>query len=99
MIIHTYVLENLVVLHNFFLQVMEVCIGACEKYINDKRNNGLIAKNIKDALDSRYLCGGGPSPAWHVVVGERYSFEIVYEVTNLLYMFFSARLAICVWKI
>ena len=77
---------------------MEVCICACEKYINDKRNNGLIAKNIKDALDSRYLCGGGPS-AWHVVVGERYSFEIVYEVTNLLYMFFSARLAICVWKI
>ena len=77
---------------------MEVCISACEKYINAKFNNGLIAKNIKDALDSRYLCGGGPS-AWHVVVGERYSFEIVYEVSNLLYMFFSARLAICVWKI
>ena len=76
---------------------MEVCISACEKHINDKRNNGLIAKIIKDTLDSRYGCGG--PAAWHVVVGERYSFEIVYEVTSLLYMFFSARLAICVWKI
>ena len=76
---------------------MEVCICACEKHINDRLDNGLVAKKIKSALDSRYR-SGGPS-AWHVVVGERYSFEIVYEVKNLLYMYFSARLAVCVWKI
>ena len=76
---------------------MEICISACEKYINEKRNNGLIAKNIKDTLDYRFDSGG--TSAWHAVVGERYSFEIVHEVTTLLYMFFSARLAICVWRI
>ena len=77
---------------------MDVCIGACERHINDKRSNGQIAKKIKDTLDSRYLDSGAP-PAWHVVVGESYSFEVVYEVESLFYMFFSARLAICVWKI
>jgi len=77
--------------------VNEVCINACEKYINDRRNNGRIAKYIKEKLDSRYPCG--PPSAWHVVAGERFSFDVVYEEGSLLYMFFSARVAICVWRI
>ena len=94
------------------MKVMEICTNACERHgekyserqgVNDKserqgeKNNGKIAKKIKVTLDSRYPSGGSTS-AWHVVVGERYSFEFVYEVTNLMYMYFSARLAICIWK-
>ena len=61
-----------------------------------EKNNGIIAQKIKVSLDSRYPSDG--TSAWQVVVGERFSFEVVYEVTNLMYMYFSARLAICVWK-
>ena len=73
---------------------MDVCVNACER---QGENNGSIAESIKVTLDSRYTTYGGPA-AWHVIVGESYGFEVVYEVTNIMYMFFSANLAICVWK-
>ena len=93
---------------------MEICANACERQDEGQnerqsqrqsqrqserqgeKNNGKIAQKIKATLDSRYPSGG--TSAWHVVVGERYSFEVVHEITNLMYMYFSSRLAICVWK-
>ena len=36
--------------------------------------------------------------SWHVVVGEGFGFEVSYEVSTLLYMFFAGNLAVCVWK-
>jgi dynein light chain 4 len=47
---------------------------------------------IKETLDKKF------GPAWHVVVGEGYGFEITHEVKNILYMFFGGAQAILVWK-
>ncbi|KAG5461368.1 MAG: dynein light chain type 1-domain-containing protein [Olpidium bornovanus] len=44
------------------------------------------AKNIKENMDKK--CGN----SWHVVIGEGFEFEIVYEVKNLLYMYFGGTL-------
>ena len=50
------------------------------------------AKMIKDTMDKKF------GPAWHVVVGMGFGFEITHEVKNLLYMFFGGNTAICLWK-
>ncbi len=47
---------------------------------------------IKETLDKKL------GPAWHVVVGEGFGFEITHEVKNLFYMFFGGTQAILVWK-
>lgn len=47
---------------------------------------------IKDTMDKKF------GPAWHVVVGMGFGFEITHEVKNLLYMFFGGNTAICLWK-
>ena len=50
------------------------------------------ARMIKETLDKKF------GPAWHVVVGEGYGFEITHEVKNILYMFFGGTHAILLWK-
>ena len=50
------------------------------------------ARFIKETLDKKF------GPAWHVVVGEGYGFEITHEVKNILYMFFGGCQAILLWK-
>ena len=50
------------------------------------------ARFIKETLDKKF------GPAWHVVVGEGYGFEITHEVKNILYMFFGGAQAILLWK-
>jgi dynein light chain 4 len=71
------------------MEAMELCVTACEKHA---ANNELAAKMIKETMDKKF---GGP---WHAIVGEGYSFEITYNLKNLLYMFFGGSMAICVWK-
>jgi len=70
-------------------EVMEMVVTACEKF---STNNESAAKMIKDAMDKKY------GPAWHVVVGESFGFEVSHECKNLLYMFFGGNMGICVWK-
>ena len=69
--------------------VVEVCSGACYKYVY---NNELCAKMIKEILDKKF------GPSWHVIVGEGFGFEISYEQKNLLYMFSARFSAVAVWK-
>lgn len=88
-------------------EAMELCVTACEKFSsNNEVTNSLrflsifniwfylqgAARMIKETLDKKF------GPAWHVVVGEGYGFEITHEVKNLLYMFFGGSQAILLWK-
>ena len=50
------------------------------------------ARMIKETLDKKF------GPAWHVVVGEGFGFEITHEIKNILYMFFGGSQAILLWK-
>ena len=52
----------------------------------------MCTKEDKETLDKKF------GPAWHVVVGEGYGFEITHEVKNILYMFFGGSQAILLWK-
>jgi dynein light chain 4 len=47
---------------------------------------------VKETMDKKF------GQAWHVVIGEGFSFEITHEMKNLLYMFFGGSQAILVWK-
>ncbi|XP_065155612.1 dynein axonemal light chain 4 [Atheta coriaria] len=68
---------------------MEMAVTACEKFA---ANNEAAAKMIKEQMDKKF------GPPFHVVVGEGFGFEITYECSNLLYMFFGGNMAIVVWK-
>ncbi|XP_018573189.1 dynein light chain 4, axonemal [Anoplophora glabripennis] len=70
-------------------EAMELVATACEKFSN---SNEAASKMIKEEMDKKF------GPPFHVVVGEGFGFEISYECTTLLYMFFGGNLAICVWK-
>jgi dynein light chain 4 len=71
------------------VEAMELCVTACEKFSS---NNETAAKMIKDSMDKKF------GPAWHVVVGEGFGFEITHETKNILYMYFGGNVAIIVWK-
>lgn len=87
---HTYALvRNCDMIDDMKTEAMEVCATACEKFAN---NNEGAARFIKETLDKKF------GPAWHVVVGEGYGFEITHEVKNILYMFFGGAQAILLWK-
>jgi len=70
-------------------EVLEICGNACEKHAT---NNESAAKLIKETMDKKF------GNSWHVVVGEGFGFEVSYEVSSLMYMFFAGNLAVCVWK-
>jgi len=70
-------------------EVVELCGIACERHASNNEN---AAKAIKEEMDRKY------GNSWHVVVGEGFGFEVSYEVSTLLYMFFAGNLAVCVWK-
>lgn len=89
-------------------ETMELVVTACEKHSNNNevrwvpcvcktvlKNSTYFkaaAKMIKEEMDKKL------GPPFHVVVGEGFGFEISYECSNLLYMFFGGNLAICIWK-
>ncbi|KAJ8917772.1 hypothetical protein NQ315_010678 [Exocentrus adspersus] len=89
-IVHTYpLIRHSDMAEEMRTEVMELVATACEKFAN---SNEAAAKMIKEEMDKKF------GPPFHVVVGEGFGFEISYECTNLLYMFFGGNLAICVWK-
>jgi dynein light chain 4, axonemal len=70
-------------------EAMELSVTACEKF---SQNNELAARMVKESMDKKF------GPAFHVVVGESYGFEITYECTTICYMYFGGNQAICIWK-
>lgn len=70
-------------------EAVELVVTACEKYSS---NNEAAARMIKDQMDKKF------GPAFHVVVGEGFGFEISYLARNLLYMFFGGNVAVVIWK-
>ena len=70
-------------------EAQELCVTACEKFSS---NNETAAKMVKDAMDKKF------GPAWHVIIGEGYGFEVTHEVKNMLYMFFGGNMGILLWK-
>lgn len=71
------------------IEAMETCVTACEKFSQHNEN---AAKLIKESMDKKF------GTAWHVVVGEGFSFEVTHETKCMLYMFFGGNVAICLWK-
>ncbi|CAG9761139.1 unnamed protein product [Ceutorhynchus assimilis] len=70
-------------------ETMEMVVTACEKH---SASNEAAARMIKNEMDKKL------GPPFHVVVGEDFGFEISYECSTLLYMFFAGNLAIVIWK-
>eukprot|EP00798_Chlamydomonas_sp_ICE-L_P023958 gene23958-9530_t len=70
-------------------EAMDICITAVEKFPDESEK---CTQMIKEMMDKKF---GAP---WHVVVGSGFSYEITYEVQNLLYIFVGGRTAVLLWK-
>ena len=67
---------------------MDTILVACERF---PWNNINISDHIKKELDLKF------GAAWHVVIGESFSFEVTFEAEDLIYLFYGS-LAILAWK-
>ncbi|KAK3246289.1 hypothetical protein CYMTET_44167 [Cymbomonas tetramitiformis] len=85
---HTDMLEEMRV------EAVEQCVSAIEKFTTPEGETNLekATQMIKEGMDKKF---GGP---WHIVIGEGFSFEITYEVRNLLYIFTGGTQACLLWK-
>ncbi|XP_061405558.1 dynein axonemal light chain 4-like [Lethenteron reissneri] len=75
--------------HEMRTQAVELCLNACEQFSSDQM---AAARIIKESMDKTFGC------TWHVVVGETYAVEVVYEPGHLLYFYYGGHTAVCVWK-
>ncbi|XP_045446007.1 dynein axonemal light chain 4 [Melitaea cinxia] len=89
-VIHTYpLIRHSDMSEEMRTEAVELSVTACEKF---SQNNELAARMVKESMDKKF------GPAFHVVVGESYGFEITYECTTICYMYFGGNQAICIWK-
>eukprot|EP00050_Salpingoeca_kvevrii_P006225 m.288120 g.288120 ORF g.288120 m.288120 type:complete len:100 (-) comp11904_c0_seq2:1526-1825(-) len=70
-------------------ECVETAVTAVEKH---SKSNELAAKMVKEVLDKKL------GPAWHVVIGEGFSFDIENQAKNLLFMFCAGQLGVLIWK-
>ena len=52
----------------------------------------MASKALKESMDKKY------GPAWHVVMGEGYGFDLSHDCKHLAYFFFGGYAAVLVWK-
>eukprot|EP00892_Ulva_mutabilis_P003812 jgi/Ulvmu1/1802/UM119_0020.1 len=71
-------------------EAVDVCITAVEKFPDEREK---CTQMIKDTMDKKF------GPAWHVVVGKGFSYDVQYEVKNLLYLFVGGVTGVLLWKI
>lgn len=70
-------------------EAMDTAITAVEKYPNDMEK---CTQMIKDQMDKKF---GSP---WHVIAGRGFSYEITYELRNILYIFVGGTTGVLLWK-
>mmetsp|Transcript_6655 Transcript_6655/g.15053 ORF Transcript_6655/g.15053 Transcript_6655/m.15053 type:complete len:109 (-) Transcript_6655:187-513(-) len=68
---------------------MDICITAVEKFPTEMEK---CTQMIKEQMDKKF---GAP---WHVVVGRAFSYEVTYEVKNMLHIFVAGTTAVLLWK-
>eukprot|EP00887_Chlorella_sp_A99_P005501 scaffold1.g5501.t1 len=61
-------------------EAVDMCITACEKF-PAAADVEKCTQSIKEQLDKKF------GPAWQVVVGKSFSFEITHECKHMLYLF------------
>ena len=47
---------------------------------------------IKETMDKKF------GATWHVCIGEGFGFEVTYQARNLMYLYYSAKLGVLVFK-
>jgi len=52
----------------------------------------LATKNIKEVLDKRY------GPAWHVIMGEGFAYDISVQSGAYMLMFYNGNIACLIFK-
>eukprot|EP00052_Salpingoeca_macrocollata_P001964 m.28482 g.28482 ORF g.28482 m.28482 type:complete len:113 (-) comp11860_c0_seq1:55-393(-) len=70
-------------------ECQESSVTAIEKHSS---NNEAAAKYLKEHMDKKF------GPAWQVVVGEGFGFEMVHEAKHLMYLYVGGSVAVLVWR-
>lgn len=71
--------------HEKMSESLDVITQAVEKQATKvtDRNWEAAAQTIKTSMDKKF------GAAWHVVVGEGFGFEMTFQSTNMIYVFFG----------
>lgn len=73
-------------------ELSDSIINGIEAYASLPNMPELATKNIKETLDKRY------GPAWHVVIGEGYAYDISVQSGAYLLMYYNGNLGCLVFK-
>lgn len=73
-------------------ELSDSIINGIEAYATFPNMPELASKNIKETLDKRY------GPAWHVVIGEGYAYDISVQSGAYLLMYYNGTLGCLVFK-
>lgn len=73
-------------------ELADAVINGIEAYATFPNMPELATKSIKEVLDKRY------GPAWHVVIGEGYAYDISVESGAYLLMYYNGNLGCLVFK-
>eukprot|EP00741_Cyanophora_paradoxa_P016055 tig00000042_g15500.t1 len=71
-------------------EASETIVTALEKF---PHNYEQAARMVKELMDKKY------GPTWHCVVGEGYGFDVTYEVSNMIYLYFGGNVAVLLFKV
>lgn len=75
-----------------YAELTDAVINGIEGFATMPNMVELAAKNIKETLDKRY------GPAWHVIIGEGYAYDISVQSGAYLLMFYNGILGCLVFK-
>jgi dynein light chain 4 len=73
-------------------ELTDSIINGIEAFATFPNMAELATKSIKESLDKRY------GPAWHVVIGEGYAYDISVQSGAYLLMFYNGNLGCLVFK-
>jgi dynein light chain 4 len=73
-------------------ELSDAIINGIEAFTTFPNMPELASKNIKETLDKRY------GPAWHVVIGEGYAYDISVQSGAYLLMYYNGVMGCLVFK-
>ena len=74
-------------------EAKEHIVSGFEKYLSATGvNMHMACKFTKESMDKQF------GPAWHVVMGEGFSFDVTRQAQTTLYMYYGGKVAVLMFK-
>ena len=90
--------QNAIVVHtdmpdDMVNEAKEHLVSGFEKFLSANGvNMQLACKYTKEMMDVQF------GPAWHVIMGEGFSFDVTRQAQTTLYMYYAGKVAVLMFK-